>query len=352
MIEWCIAEGIRWCSITPEITLQTTTKLIEFSEMRHWNSNEFKEECHYTHILPADTFYTSKIFTWFETQQFTPEWIVCMSDTEEFHEREFTIGQYFNCHNAITRDQQRFFTYKSEQDRVCKQLGIPTLPRWSDLGQCIKRDCKHTGFKPLAKYRWQPNSYTPTNAEFAQGWQDIEYIIAPDFVIDVDGVWSLFNVNRTHFKDGMSYHEESPYALTKEEAEQLESWVQRIQGHFQLRCRNICWELMQRRGDTTLYNQDFNPRVGGDYHLRRFGREIGNFNPFAGLFTHTEIPESVYHSNVFWGLGGRSTYEKQLGRPVHIPLEKQEWWVDPQATFSWSVHSLHQRIHTLKVHTR
>jgi len=349
MIEWCIAKGLNWKSITP--VLQHPVKHIEFGDLRDRNSLQFKPGSFYTHILPFDIFYTAKLFDWFYTQKFVPEWIVCTSDSIEYLEREFTIGQYYNCHNAINREQEKFFTYKSEQDRVCKLLGIPTLPRWSELGQCIKKDFKNSEQRPFAKFRWQPNDYTPVPGEFAQGWVDIKHIIAPDIVVDPNGVWSIFNVNRIHFKNGHSVFEESPYSMTSREQEQVESALQRLSRYLKISCRNLLYEFTQLEGDDTLYNQDFNSRVGGDYHLRQFGKEIGNYNPFLGCFDAREVPETVYHVNQFYGLQALPTYEKQQRREIIIPREKQLWWVDPQATFTWKHHSNHQTIKTIKCKT-
>jgi len=347
MIEWCISQGIKWVSITPE--LQYPKKHIEFDEVRHMHSSEFKPACFYTHTLPFDVFYTSKLFEWFHVKNFVPEWIVCMTDSIEFHELEFTIGQYYGCHNAITHEQKKFFTYKSEQDRVCKMLGIPTHPRWSELGQCIKKDCKPYENRPFAKFRWQPNDYTPVPGEFAQGWVDIKHIIAPDIVVDSAGTWSIFNVNRIHFKNGHSVFEESPYSMTSNEQEQIEAALQKLGRHLKITCRNLLYEFTQLDGDDTLYNQDFNARVGGDYHLRYFGKEIGDYNPFMGCFDANSIPETVYHARQFYGLQALPTLEKRQRRQIILPREKQCWWIDPQATYTWQTHSNHQTIKTIKV---
>jgi hypothetical protein len=350
LLDWCQQNQIRYRTIRP--TLEIASPHLEFSEMRHRRDIEhpLAPECT---ILPADIFFTDRLYDWFLKEQFTPEWIISFSDIECFNEVELRIGQWFHCNNAITHDQYNFFSRKSEQDRVCKLLEIPTLPTTSDSGLCVKRDAKSWNWTEDAvpKFRWEPLDYTPKSTEFVQGWQDIEYDYSIHCSIDAQGSWSVWDINCRYYSHGMVTHEINPTRPTPEEKQQIESIFSRLAKHLNINSRFIIYQLAKLRGSSTLYSMDFNSRLGGDAYIKSHGKEVGSFELIPSLITHEAIPSTLEYQNIFHGITAYQWRSQELLKQSvkPIPLKQMTWWIDPTVSWTWKIGSHNHTETTIKI---
>lgn len=333
LIKWCRSRGINCLSISDQ-PAQIQHK--EFSDMRP-SEPAFER---LTTTLPPDIFYTEKLIDWIDSQRFKPEWIINGQDSKDFIEIESMLGNWYNCKNKLSQTCVDFFTYKSNQDLVCKQLEIPTLPSHSSEGLCVKRDYKPVSheFYTVPKLRWEPESYRQTANEFVQAWCDIEAIYNLHITIDAQGRWCLLECAKLDVERSMVMHEWSPWIPDVDTVEQIERILLLLKSHLTFSCRICLYQLVKLKGDALLYNLDWNARVGGDNILKRLGTEVGSFDLFSGLWDASELPDTIDFSRAY--RGDTVWFHRQHLLLGQTPLKTKPWWLDPTVAWTYQIGSI------------
>lgn len=351
IVTWLSSQNCSWRVISPVV--ENKSPHIEFCDSRHFHDTSYSfTPPAYQTILPTEIFYTERLQEWFIKEQWFPEWIINLTDNQDWQTVEHRIGQWFQCKNAITDAQLDFYNSKQTQDRVCKQLGIPTFPATSDAGLCVKRDFKTWNFtaESVPKFRWEPATYQPTAYEFAQGWQDLEYDYSMYISVDAAGVWTVWDINGRYTSHGMVTHEINPVVPLDEEKQQIREALAKLKRHLNLNSRILNYQMAKRRGDSTLYSMDFNARIGGDYYIKGIGKQLEQFNPWISIWDSTAIPSTLHYSNQFFGETAYSYHHRVRGDELKpIPLTKMRWWVDPTVSWAWKIASSHITDTTIRV---
>ena len=300
-----------------------------------------------SHSLPPHIFFTDQLLDWLNQQQFVPEWVINTVDWIDYIEVEQRIADYYKCKNAITQECADFFTYKSVQDRICKQLGVPTLPSTGKEGLCIKRDWKASTHIPrnLIKIKWEPANYRPTNDEFAQAWSSIEQIYNLSFLVDDCGKISLYDSSKLIVERSMILQEIFPCILTETEAEQIKLYLTQLVAYLGFTSRLILYQLAKLKGDDTLYNLDWNCRVGADTINKRPGTAVGQFDLISGLWDQSSIPNMIqfntqYRGNTVW-------YYNQHRFPTGEPLKAKPWKDELSMAWDFQIGSIDSITHSL-----
>lgn len=351
IVTWLSSQNCSWRVISPIV--ESKSPHIEFCDSRHFHDTSFDfSPPAYLTVLPPEIFHTEQLQQWFIDQQWFPEWIINLTDNVDFQTVEYRIGQWFHCKNAITDAQLDFYNSKQTQDQTCKQLGIPTFPATSDAGLCVKRAFKTWNFTSttVPKFRWEPTTYQPTEFEFAQGWQDIEYDYSLNITIDSAGTWTVWDINKRYSSHGVVTHEVNPSIPSDDEKQQIREILLRLKTRLNANCRILNYQLAKRRGDSTLYSMDFNARINGDYYIKGASSSLIPFNPWLSLWNAQTIPDTLQFSNQFFGETAYSYHHRTTGQELRpIPLNKMRWWVDPTVSWAWKIGSSHVVDTTIRV---
>lgn len=302
-----------------------------------------------SHGLPASVFFSDELITWIDSKLFTPEWIINTSDCKDYVELERKLGILYQTKNQISEECAHFFTYKSAQDQVCKQLNIPTLPQTGNQGLCVKRDSysfhrEMPNYNPV-KVKWAPSDYTIQLNEFAQAWSKLETIFNLSFIVDDKGKIALYDSSKLLVERSMILQEIFPCLLTADEADQIKHHIVTLVNYLGFNSRIVFYQLAKVRGDTTLYNLDWNARIGGDTCMKRPGRDVGSFDLVAGLWDVSVFPTTIsfntqYRGNTVW-----SYYPNQFS--TGEPLKLRAWEDDLSGAIDYRIGSIDTISHSL-----
>jgi hypothetical protein len=343
-IEWFTKHNIRFLSICDEPG--DTRHWKEFADLRK-QSRVFRGP---THLIDPDIFYGPFLQSWIDAQQFHPEWIINCHDQKSFLEVEYELGKAYQTNNALTEQCVQFFTFKSIQDEVCKQLEIPTLPKYHDAGLCVKRDFKPTNHEThiIPKFRWESHHYTPKADEFAQAWCDFDAIFNLHVAVDVRGRWTLVECAKLEIERSMVIHEWSPWAPTTDELNQIESILVKLKHALPFNCRVCLYQLARCKDDSTLYNLDWNSRLGGDNILKLLGKEVGSFDLISSVFDQSALLNSLHYENSY--RGDTIWYHRANRLQTQNVMKSRAWWEDPTVAWTWNIGSAeHQTLKLTKL---
>ena len=308
LVEFCLKYNIKFM-------------MFEIGNNEHFNiSPKLKP---YTTYLSTKQYFDPQYYI--ENVPFVPEHIFNFRDEEPIVILEYKLSQHLNTKTQFDKRALRFFISKKEQDRVCKEMGIPTLDKGGPDDKIIVKLDKGrsgggTGYKIVDHKKHhvvQPN-------DFIQRYMDYDYEIMQHFIIDDDGEYHIYNHSIGMFGDGFIVPNNVPYLyqypfvdFPKEEIALIESFFVKLKEHISVRNRIGITEFSKERKTGKLRFQEFNCRPSGEFEIGTFDWKIGKFNTLVDYFTNN-IPKEIeyyqqnteiYFDNVYnnakfgWGDG-------------------------------------------------
>ena len=283
LVEFCLKYNIKFM-------------MFEIADNEHFNiSPKLKP---YTTYLSTKQYFDPQYYI--ENVPFVPEHIFNFRDEEPIVTLEYKLSQHWNTKTQFDKRALRFFISKKEQDRVCKEMGIPTLDKGGPDDKIIVKLDKGrsgggTGYKIVDAKKHhivQPN-------DFIQRYMDYDYEIMQHFIIDDDGEYHIYNHSIGVFGDGFIVPNNVPYLyqypfvdFPKEEIALIESFFVKLKEHISVRNRIGITEFSKERKTGKLRFQEFNCRPSGEFEIGTFDWKIGKFNTIADYFTNN-IPKEI-----------------------------------------------------------
>ena len=283
LVEFCLKYNIKFM-------------MFEIADNEHFNiSPKLKP---YTTYLSTKQYFDPQYYI--ENVPFVPEHIFNFRDEEPIVILEYKLSQHWNTKTQFDKRALRFFISKKEQDRVCKEMGIPTLDKGGPDDKIIVKLDKGrsgggTGYKIVDAKKHhivQPN-------DFIQRYMDYDYEIMQHFIIDDDGEYHIYNHSIGVFGDGFIVPNNVPYLyqypfvdFPKEEIALIESFFVKLKEHISVRNRIGITEFSKERKTGKLRFQEFNCRPSGEFEIGTFDWKIGKFNTIADYFTNN-IPKEI-----------------------------------------------------------
>ena len=283
LVEFCLKYNIKFM-------------MFEIGNNEHFNiSPKLKP---YTTYLSTKQYFDPQYYI--ENVPFVPEHIFNFRDEEPIVILEYKLSQHWNTKTQFDKRALRFFISKKEQDRVCKEMGIPTLDKGGPDDKIIVKLDKGrsgggTGYKIVDHKKHhvvQPN-------DFIQRYMDYDYEIMQHFIIDDDGEYHIYNHSIGMFGDGFIVPNNVPYLyqypfvdFPKEEIALIESFFVKLKEHISVRNRIGITEFSKERKTGKLRFQEFNCRPSGEFEIGTFDWKIGKFNTIADYFTNN-IPKEI-----------------------------------------------------------
>lgn len=273
-IDYCINHQIPFISIY----LDEPPSATNFPKrlQREWPGERIAQ--HASYKLPLDTD-LEKIVHFLSLKQFVPTFIVCASEIPLYIDLEEELNQWYDTETRSCARALDFYRTKSAQDRICNELGIPTIPKSGEHGLCVKRDAKNFSTSDdIPKVRWEPSDYQPVDGEYVQAWIDQDYHLGLRLYADHLGNWHLLLTAKFWYVKGVQSHLTEPYNLSAWESECVLSRLRQLCNHMTIRNRFMHMEMIKPRDHHVLYHMDFNNRHGGTLQSHRGDRQILNID--------------------------------------------------------------------------
>ena len=286
LVEFCLKYNIKFM-------------MFEIADNEHFNiSPKLKP---YTTYLSTKQYFDPQYYI--ENVPFVPEHIFNFRDEEPIVILEYKLSQHWNTKTQFDKRALRFFISKKEQDRVCKEMGIPTLDKGGPDDKIIVKLDKGrsgggTGYKIVDHKKHhvvQPN-------DFIQRYMDYDYEIMQHFIIDDDGEYHIYNHSIGMFGDGFIVPNNVPYLyqypfvdFPKEEIALIESFFVKLKEHISVRNRIGITEFSKERKTGKLRFQEFNCRPSGEFELGGYDWDAGKFNTIVDYFTNNIQEEIEYY---------------------------------------------------------
>lgn len=245
-----------------------------------------------THILPFDlNFYNILLFL--SRHQFVPNFIVNASEIPVYLELEYRLNKHFQCVTYLSQNSLDFFAYKSTQDKVCKKLGIPIIPKQGEY-LCVKRDAKNFSTSDdIPKTRVENGDYVAQAGEFVQAWlsQKENYLIHRIY-IDSVGNYHLLTSGKLFLTNNLDSYIIEPYELSSDEFELVHTRIRLLCGYLEVRNRFLHWQWVRCANEDTYYHMDLNSRIGGDLHTHRADHRVFEIDYAKILLERSPPPQT------------------------------------------------------------
>ena len=283
LVEFCLKYNIKFM-------------MFEIADNEHFNiSPKLKP---YTTYLSTKQYFDPQYYI--ENVPFVPEHIFNFRDQEPIVILEYKLSQHWNTKTQFDKRALRFFISKKEQDRVCKEMGIPTLDKGGpDDKIIVKLDKGRSGGGTGYKIVDHKKHHVVLPNDFIQRYMDYDYEIMQHFIIDDDGEYHIYNHSIGVFGDGFIVPNNVPYLyqypfvdFPKEEIALIESFFVKLKEHISVRNRIGITEFSKERKTGKLRFQEFNCRPSGEFEIGTFDWKIGKFNTIADYFTNN-IPKEI-----------------------------------------------------------
>jgi len=286
LVEFCLMHNIKFM-------------MYEIADSDHFNITPKLKP--YTTYLSTKQYFDPQYYI--ENVPFVPEYIFNFRDEEPLCILEYKLSQHWNTKTQFDKRALRFFISKKEQDRVCKEMGIPTLDKGGPEDKIIVKLDKGrsgggTGYKIIEKKKHhiiRPN-------DFIQRYIDYDYTIISHFIIDDDGEYHVYNHSIGKYGDGhitgnnVTYMYQYPFVdFPKEEIALVEKYFVTLKEHMSARNRIGLTEFSKERKTGKLHFQEHNCRPSGEFEIGTFDWQIGKFNTLVDLFTNNVQKEVEYY---------------------------------------------------------
>lgn len=322
-INYCIAEKIPFLSLYLE---EPKNKKSNFPDKFKRTLPSEYAAISSSYALPLNVT-LEQVVNFCSSKQFVPNFIVGVSEVPIYVDLEYALNDYYDADTYICPESARFFKYKSEQDKLCKVLGIPVIPKHSDFGLCVKRDAKNwRTVNDIPKFRAEPDDYVAKDGEFIQGWLDIDYHLGIRMYADGVGNWHLLSHNKFIYVKGTHSHIIEPYNLNAWELESVLTHIRLLCNHLTVRNRFLHMEMVKPKDEKILYHMDFNCRHGGVLQMHRTDNNALDLDYPTILFTGTppKSKQTVFRSRVT-----RFFFHEYHHRFTAQQIKRIVWYEDP-----------------------
>lgn len=217
----------------------------------------------------------------------SPDMIVNLKEQEWYLNKELELAKRFGLETFLTEDNIRFFATKEEQDRIFKELRIPTVPNDGDEVICKSDLSGGTEFKVV------PRSEA---TGFFQNHLEIDYILSCHFYADYTK-WHWLNTHVMFYEDNCPVQSYTPFQMRHKDFEIIDRCISRLSYRMPIQNRLFGWQFLKSR-DGDLYSIDFNLRPFGGYDKGSYDWDVSNQN-WATYLLGKRPPSTIqYHSSV------------------------------------------------------
>jgi hypothetical protein len=179
----------------------------------------------------------------------------------------------------------QFFSSKAEQDRIFKELRIPTVPNDGDEVICKSDLSGGTNFKIVP--REEATGFFQNNVE-------IEYIVSCHFYAD-DEKWYWLNNHIMFYVDNCPSQSYTPYKIRAEDFNIIEESVLKLSQKISVKNRLFGWQFL-KDVDDNLYSIDFNLRPFGGFDVGSYDTDVSDQNWCDYIFGKTP-PEIISYTH-------------------------------------------------------
>ena len=217
----------------------------------------------------------------------SPDMIVNLKEQEWYLNKELELAKRFGIETFLTEDNIRFFATKEEQDRIFKELRIPTVPNDGDEVICKSDLSGGTDFKIVP--RSEASGFFQNNVE-------IEYIVSCHFYADKKR-WYWLNNHAMFYVDNCPSQSYTPYRIRKEDYDIIDRCISRLSYRMPIYNRLFGWQFL-KDVDGNLYSIDFNLRPFGGYDKGSYDWDVSD-QTWAKYLLGEKPPSAIqYHSSV------------------------------------------------------
>jgi len=242
----------------------------------------------------------------------SPDMIVNLKEQEGYLNKELELSKRFGLKTFLTEDNIRFFATKTEQDKIFKELNIPTVPNDGDEVICKSDLSGGTGFKVVP--RSEATGFFQNNVE-------IEYIVSCHLYAD-ESKWYWLNNHVMFYVDNCPSQSYTPYKIRAEDYRIIEESIYKLSQKISIRNRLFGWQFL-KDVDGNLYSIDFNLRPFGGYDKGSYDWDISDQNWASYLFGnkppkqifYTDSVECIYTEKRKFGYAPWERLKNSLPRP-------------------------------------
>lgn len=210
--------------------------------------------------------------------------VINFKETLPYLEAEKAIAPSSFLNNA----NMKFFSSKSEQDRVCKAIDVPTIPNKSDT-VLVKTDYSGgTGFYVCSRKDLKDER------AFVQDYLNIKYVASAHFYAR-EGVWYWLN---THV---MKYENNCPsLSLTTPKIDAvvertISSSVDKLRDLLYINNKLFGWQFMVDEHDN-IYSMDFNLRPFGGFEMGSYDTDVSD-QQWTSFLYGAPVPEYILYTH-------------------------------------------------------
>lgn len=214
--------------------------------------------------------------------------VINFRDQKKWIDLENKIASHFSLPQVIDNKTLKFYTFKSEQDKVCKNLGIPTIGNKSDK-IIVKLDAGYSGGTDFIITN--KNDYRHTENSFIQSYIDIDYTLAIHVFADKEGNLFPYCFHKIIYENNCPRKSLSP--VFDDECLLLIKYLKKLKTSINIKDRLIFWQFVKDKNGN-LYNMDFNCRPAGGFENGSYDRDIANHNILDYFLDNKTIPKKIF----------------------------------------------------------
>ena len=245
---------------------------------------------------------------------FDADIVVNFKEQEEYLLLEKAISDSF-----LTDDLICFFSSKSEQDKIFKQLDIPTVPNISDT-VIVKTDWSGgTGFKIEQRDKAKKG--------FVQDYLEIDYIISCHFYANKNK-WYHLNNHIIKYIGNCPARSVTPYVLLDNDKAIIEKSIDSLSKKINIENKLFGWQFLKDQSGN-LYSIDFNLRPFGGFDMGSYDTDVSDENWISYLYGNNVPSHIKYHSQVscVYDQDTPFGYEDwvRVKRPISVDFEVKKY---------------------------
>jgi len=248
---------------------------------------------------------------------FDADIVVNFKEQEEYLLLERAISDSF-----LTDDLIYFFSSKSEQDKIFKQLDIPTVPNISDT-VIVKTDWSGgTGFK--IKQRDE------VKKGFVQDYLEIDYIISCHFYADKNK-WYHLNNHIIKYIGNCPTRSVTPYVLLDSDKTIIEKSIDSLSKKINIENKLFGWQFLKDQSGN-LYSIDFNLRPFGGFDKGSYDTDVSDQNWISYIdgvippnnIKYTHSIQCIYKDMQQFGYAPWDRIKTELTNPIQFEVKKYD----------------------------
>lgn len=243
--------------------------------------------------------------------------VVNFKEQYEMLQFEKMLGNTFLTDNLIS-----FFSSKAEQDKIFKQLNIPTVPNISD-NVIVKTDWSGgTGFK--IKKRDQ------VKEGFIQDYLEIDYIISCHFYADKNK-WYHLNNHIIKYIGNCPARSVTPYVLLDNDKAIIEKSIDSLSKKINIENKLFGWQFLKDQSGN-LYSIDFNLRPFGGFDKGSYDTDVSDQNWISYIdgvvppnnIKYTHSIQCIYKDMQQFGYAPWDRIKTELTNPIQFEVKEYD----------------------------